>query len=36
MIRRMLIIRNACMKDAKHICIQFRVMVKIRRISLKI
>lgn len=28
MIRRMLNIRNACIKDTKHICIQFRVKEK--------
>lgn len=27
-IRRMVIIRNACIKDTKHICIQFRVGIK--------
>ena len=35
MIRRTLIIRNACIKDARHICIQFRVKVKIMRIFLR-
>lgn len=28
MIRRMLIIRNTCIKDTKYVCIQFRVKVE--------
>ena len=31
MIRGMLMTRNACIKDAKHICLQFRVKVEIVR-----